>query len=151
MKLLIEQIVAILSTIEYDLATALLAMVLLAFAMFCNQVLGAVMARTGEENTFDYKRLLKSFLKGLLICLAIFIFCIVLDTFPILLQRVNVIGKDSIVSTIVTVLEVISILVIAIMKYCKEIYEKLLTLFEVNKEEVSEFIQQNSKNQQEIG
>lgn len=126
-------------------------MTLLVFAMFCNQILGAVMARTGFENTFDIKRLLRSFLKGFLICNAILIFCIVLDVFPVLLERVNVIGSDSIVSTIMTVLEVVAILVIAIVKYCKEVYEKLLTLFEVNIDEVKEFIQQNSSPQKGNG
>lgn len=138
MKQLFEQILAILSTIEYDLATALLALCLLLFAMFCNQVLGAVMASTCGQ--FDIKRLGKSIIKGMLIAVAVFLFCIVLDVFPVLLERVDVTSKDSIVSKIVTVLEVLSILVIAIMKYCKEIYEKLLTLFEVNKEEVDNLV-----------
>ena len=151
MEELIKQIADILSKIEYDLLTACLAMTLLVFAMFCNQILGAVMARTGFENTFDIKRLLRSFLKGFLICNAILIFCIVLDVFPVLLERVNVIGSDSIVSTIMTVLEVVAILVIAIVKYCKEVYEKLLTLFEVNIDEVKEFIQQNSSPQKGNG
>ena len=151
MEELIKQIADILSKIEYDLLTACLAMTLLVFAMFCNQILGAVMARTGFENTFDIKRLLRSFLKGFLICNAILIFCIVLDVFPVLLERVNVIGSDSIVSTIMTVLEVVAILVIAIVKYCKEVYEKLLTLFEVNVDEVKEFIQQNSSPQKGNG
>lgn len=151
MQELIKQITDILSKIEYDLLTACLAMTLLVFAMFCNQILGAVMARTGFENTFDIKRLLRSFLKGFLICNAILIFCIVLDVFPVLLERVNVIGSDSIVSTIMTVLEVVAILVIAIVKYCKEVYEKLLTLFEVNIDEVKEFIQQNSSPQKGNG
>lgn len=136
MQELMKQIAEILSKIEYDLLTASLAMCLLVFAMFCNQILGAVMARTGNENTFDYKRLLKSFLKGFLICIAILIFCIVLDVFPVLLERINIIDKESILSTMMTVLEVLAILVIAITKYCKEVYDKLLTLFEVTQEEV---------------
>ena len=151
MQELIKQIAEVLSKIEYDLLTASLAMILLVFAMFCNQVLGAVMARTGHENTFDPKRLFRSFLKGSLICLSILIFCVVLDVFPVLLERVNVIGNDSIVSTLMTVLEVLAILTIAIVKYCKEVYEKLLTLFEVNKDEVTEFIQQNASKQKEQG
>jgi len=138
MKQLFEQILAILSTIEYDLATALLALCLLLFAMFCNQVLGAVMASTCGQ--FDSKRLGKSIIKGMLIAVAVSLFCIVLDVFPVLLERVDVISKDFKASKIVTVLEVLSILVIAIMKYCKEIYEKLLTLFEVNKEEVDNLV-----------
>ena len=151
MQELIKQIAEVLSKIEYDLLTATLTMLLLVFAMFCNQILGAVMARTGIENTFDIKRLLRSFLKGFLICVAIQIFCIVLDLIPVLLERVNVIGEESIVSTLMTVIEVIAILVIALVKYCKEVYEKLLTLFEVKKDEVTEFIQQNASKQKEQG
>lgn len=151
MQELIKQIAEVLSKIEYDLITACLAMTLLVFFMFCNQILGAVMARTGKENTFDLKRLLRSFLKGFLICVAILIFCVGLDVFPVLLERVNIVGSDSVVSTIATVLEVLAILIITITKYIKEVYEKLLTLFEVKKDEVTEFIQQNASKQKEQG
>lgn len=146
MSELIKQISEILGKIETDLITASLAMVLLVFAMFCNQALGAVMARTGNTNTFDPKRLGRSFLKGLLICLSILIFCIVLDVFPVLLERVNIIGENSVVSTVVTVLQVITILIISITKYCKEVYEKLLTLFEVTQDEVSKVQNLNDYN-----
>jgi len=138
MQELIKQIAEILSKIEYDLATSTLALCLLMFAMFCNQILGAVMASTVGQ--FDIKRLGRSILKGLLIALAVLLFCIVLDVFPVLLERVNVTTEDSVVSVIVTVLEVLSILVIAITKYCKEIYQKLLTLFEVKEKEVKDFV-----------
>lgn len=151
MEELIKQITEVLSKIEQDLLTACLAMTLLMFAMFCNQILGAVMARTGEENTFKFERLLKSFLKGFLICIAILIFCVVLDVFPVLLERINMINEESVLSTIVTALEVLAILVIAIIKYCKEVYQKLLTLFEINQEEVKTFMQQNKKSQEENG
>ena len=151
MEELIKQIAEVLSKIERDLLTACLAMTLLMFAMFCNQILGAVMARTGEENTFEFKRLLKSFLKGFLICIAILIFCVVLDVFPVLLERTNMINEESVLSTIVTALEVLVILVIAIVKYCKEVYQKLLTLLEINQEEVKTFMQQNKKSQEENG
>lgn len=151
MEELIKQIAEVFSKIERDLLTACLAMTLLMFAMFCNQILGAVMARTGEENTFKSERLLKSFLKGFLICIAILIFCVVLDVFPVLLERIDMINEESILSTIVTALEVLAILVIAIIKYCKEVYQKLLTLFEINQEEVKTFMQQNKKSQEENG
>ena len=144
MEELIKQITEILSKIEYDLLTAMVAMVLLATIMFVNQILGAVMASTVKQ--FDIQRLLKSFLKGILICIGILLFCIVLDVFPVLLERVKVLGGESIIPDIVTVLEVTAILVIAIVKYCKEVYQKLLTLFDVKKEEVDELIQTTFNN-----
>ena len=138
-KLFIEQLLSVVETIEYDLLTVLLAMTLLVLCMLANQILGGTIAMTKCE--FDIKRFLKSLLKGFLICLAIVILCTVLDVFPVLLQRINLIDKDSLIKTVITVVNVVAILVIAITKYCKDIYDKLLSLFNVKKEEVDEIVQ----------
>ena len=129
MAAFINQIAELLGTIENDLINAMLALTLLAFLMGCNQLLGAVMAST--INTFNLNRLLKSITKSILICISTVIFCVVLDMFPLLLQRIGLLGNENIVQDIITVLQVLSILVIAIIKYAKEIYKKLLVLFDV--------------------
>lgn len=138
-KLFIEQLLGVVEIVEYDLLTILLALTLLALCMLANQILGGTIAVTKCE--FDVKRFLKSLLKGFLICLAIVILCTVLDVFPVLLQRINLIDKDSLVKTIITVVNVVAILVVAITKYCTDIYNKLLSLFNVKKEEADEIVQ----------
>ena len=143
--LLIKEMSNVWNKIEFDLVTALFAMGMLLLSMIGNQLIGAVMAK--EADQFDKDRLIKSFKKGALITVGILVICLVSDLFPVLLERVNIVSTDfsNSAAEVITALQFIAIIVITIMKYLKEVYQKMLTLFEVNDDDVKKLVtQQNS-------
>lgn len=126
----------IINLIKVDLENALIGLGVLLVCYITNMVLGAVMSATVGE--FDFKRFLKSIIKGILIALSMLVFVIVLNIIPLWLERINLINASPL-KDVINVIQVITILVVSITKYCKEIYDKLLTLFDVKEEEVKQF------------
>lgn len=102
---------------------------LLGGLMVTNMVLGAVMSAAVGE--FDKSRFKKSIVKALLICLAVCVYYVCLELMPILLGYVGINVPEDLVTTI----EILLIVVASFTKYAKEIFNKLLTLFDVTKVE----------------
>lgn len=140
MILLLEEFANIWTKIEADLVTSLFAIVMLAIAMIANQAIGAVMAK--EANQFDKDRLIKSIKKGVLITFGLLAMCFVSDLMPVLLERTNILSDEVSDGTavVITAVQFIAIIIITIMKYMKEVYQKFLTLFEVDSKEVDDLI-----------
>ena len=145
MKLFIEEVTNVWDKVTFDLITALFALSLLGIAMIANQIIGATMAK--EADQFDKDRLIKSIKKGVLISIGLLAICFVTDLLPVLMERADIVSEkfSEGASIVITALQFIAIIVIAILKYVKEVYQKLLTLFEVKDEEVQKLVsQQNS-------
>ena len=133
-KEFIGQLLAAFGTIETDLINTAFALLIFAGSLLINQLFGAIMAATSTNvwESFDIKRFLRSILKGILICLGMIFFVLILDLAPILLVRLNMIGTDNNLQQMLTVAEIVVIVVVAFKKNFVEIYAKLKTLFGVN-------------------
>ena len=147
MKLFIEEVTNVWSKVEFDMITVLFGLSLLAVAMISNQAIGATMAK--EANQFDKDRLIKSIKKGVLITIGLLAICFVTDLLPVLMERANILSENFSegASVVITALQFVAIIVITIMKYVKEVYEKLLTLFEVKDDEVQKLVSQQNSNE----
>lgn len=117
---------AIMQNIE---TTAMLTAVLGALILV-NMLLGSVMASTVGQ--FDIQRLARFALKGVLICASIIAYCTSLDVLPYILER----AKIGIPGDMITVVEVISVLMISVTKYAKEIYQKIQTLLNITEDDI---------------
>lgn len=135
----IKQLSEVMGTLQYDLINASFGLFLLLISMLLNQLAGSILALIKLE--FKWGKLLHSIVQGFCIAIVVLGLCTVIDLVPVLLERTKLIGSESIVSQVVTVLEVVAMIVIALVKYIKDIYDKLLKLFNVKKEEVDEAIQ----------
>lgn len=145
MKLFIEEVSNVWDKVQFDLITAIFALCLLGIAMIANQIIGASMAK--EADQFNKDRLIKSIKKGVLISIGLLAICFVTDLLPVLMERASILSENfsDAAAVVITALQFIAIIVIAIIKYVKEVYQKLLTLFEVKDEEVQKLTtQQNS-------
>ena len=112
-----------------DLLILVASLTLLGGLMVTNMILGAVMSATVGE--FDKPRFLRSVIKALLILFAVCIYYACLELMPYLLNKVGV----DIPSDLVTTIEVLLVVVASFTKYAREIFKKLLTLFDVIKPE----------------
>lgn len=119
----------ILETLAENLLTLLLSLVLLGGLMLTNMILGAIMSATIGE--FDKERFLRSVVKALLIVLSVCVYYCCLELMPMLLTEVGI----DIPADLVTTIEVLLIVVASFTKYAREIFQKLLTLFDVTKAE----------------
>jgi len=135
----IKQLSDVLGTIEYDLINASFGLFLLLVSMLLNQLAGVILALIKIE--FNWKKLLSSVVQGIAIAIVVEGLCVVVDLAPVLLTRLNIIGEKSDLIKLVTALEICVMLVIAYTKYIKDVYDKLLKLFNVKKEEVDEVVQ----------
>lgn len=81
-------------------------------------------ATVGE---FDKARFGRSIIKALLILFAVCVYYACLELMPILMAYVGIEIPEGLVTTI----EILLIIVAAFTKYAKEIFSKLLTLFDV--------------------
>ena len=83
-----------------------------------NIVFGAVMA--GISQGWSWKKFLIGIVKALLVALAMLVFCVILDVLPMILVRVDIIIPED----FVTLAQVLSVVVVAISKYAKDVLEK---------------------------
>lgn len=121
--------VEILETLANHILILLASLVLLGGLMVTNMILGAVMSATVGE--FDRARFGRSIIKALLILFAVCIYYACLELMPILMTYIGIEIPEDLVTTI----EILLIIVASFTKYAKEIFSKLLTLFDVTRVE----------------
>lgn len=119
--------VEILQTLANNILILLASLVLLGGLMLTNMILGAVMSATVGE--FDKARFGRSIIKALLILLSVCVYYACLELMPILLTYVGIDVPEDLITTI----EVLLIIAASFTKYAKEIFNKLLTLFDVTR------------------
>ena len=119
--------------IKDDLVTALMGTAILFVLFIINTLLGIYKGTKLEG--FKIKKLIEGILKNIF-CLLIplFMFYVVLDFIPIWLERIGITGLQGIVSF----LEAMGVIAIAIRNYITDIYEKYLAIYGVNKEDLPE-------------
>ena len=128
-----ELILKFYELIKDDLITASMGTVIL-FVLFVINTLLGIYKGTKLEG-FKIKKLIEGILKNIF-CLLIplFMFYVVLDFIPIWLERIGITGLQGIVSF----LEAMGVIAIAIRNYVTDIYEKYLAIYGVNKEDLPE-------------
>ena len=114
----------ILETLANHILILVASLCLLGGLMLTNMILGAIMSATIGE--FDRARFGRSVVKALLILFSVCVYYACLELMPILMQQVGI----SIPEDLVTTIEILLIIVAAFTKYAKEIFSKLLTLFD---------------------
>lgn len=119
----------IFETLAQNIIILLASLLLLGGLMVANMILGAIMSATVGE--FDKTRFLRSIVKALLILFAVCIYYACIELMPSLLSRVGI----DVPADLVTTIEVLLIIVASFTKYAREIFKKLLTLFDVVKVE----------------
>lgn len=112
-----------------NLVTILYMMIMLGIVIVCNTTLGIVIANKKME--FDIKKMLKGIGKALLIVLCLLLFCITLELVPTILERVDIVVPND----IITVLEVLLIVLTAYKKYAKDCLDKFKTILGDEKNE----------------
>lgn len=120
----------IILTIENDLITLGLLMIVLGTLIIINTLLGSITAwQWGEWKT---KKFWQGILRNLLIAICLFMFFVVLEIIPSVLSRTGIV----IPSEIVTIVEVFAMLVVSIKKYVIDIYSSFKTLLGASDEEI---------------
>lgn len=117
--------VEILETLANHILILVASLLLLGGLMLTNMILGGIMSATVGE--FDKARFGRSIIKALLILFAVCVYYACLELMPILMAYVGIEIPEGLVTTI----EILLIIVAAFTKYAKEIFSKLLTLFDV--------------------
>lgn len=119
--------------IKDDLITAIMGTAILFVLFIINTLLGIYKGTKTEG--FKIKKLVEGILKNIF-CLLIplFMFYIVLDFIPLWLERIGISGLQGIVSF----LEAMGVIAIAIKNYVTDIYDKYLAIYGVSKEDLPE-------------
>ena len=132
-----EYIIYFYELIKDDLLTALMGTAIL-FVLFVINTLLGIYKGTKLEG-FKIKKLIEGILKNIF-CLLIplFMFYVVLDFIPICLERIGISGLQGIVSF----LEAMGVIAIAIRNYVTDIYDKYLAIYGVQKEDLPEHQQE---------
>lgn len=132
-----EYIIYFYELIKDDLLTALMGTAIL-FVLFVINTLLGIYKGTKLEG-FKIKKLIEGILKNIF-CLLIplFMFYVVLDFIPIWLERIGISGLQGIVSF----LEAMGVIAIAIRNYVTDIYDKYLAIYGVQKEDLPEHQQE---------
>lgn len=121
---------ALFDSVQYDLLTLGLLMLILGALIVINTMLGTITAWTfGEWNT---KKFLTGVLKNLLIALCMALFFVVIEILPVALKRAGII----IPTEVITVIEVFGMVAVAIIKYIKDIYSSFIKILGISKEDV---------------
>lgn len=127
----------ILKTIEEDAITISLLMAVVGVLMIINILLGIVLAGVFGIEKWSWKKFWQGLVKLFVFVLCVYAYCIVLDMLPLIFERVKIaIPKD-----IITILQVMGVFVVMIVKYCKDVYQKILEITKVKKEEVDDMVQ----------
>lgn len=121
---------ALFDSIQYDMLTLGLLMLILGALIVINTMLGTITAWTfGEWST---KKFFTGVLKNLLIALCMALFFIVIEVLPVALKRAGII----IPTEVITVIEVFGMVAVAIIKYIKDIYSSFIKILGISKEDV---------------
>ena len=121
---------ALFDSIQYDMLTLGLLMLILGSLIVINTMLGTITAWTfGEWST---KKFFTGLLKNLLIALCMALFFIVIEVLPVALKRAGII----IPTEVITVIEVFGMVAVAIIKYIKDIYSSFIKILGISKEDV---------------
>lgn len=128
-----ELILKFYDLIKDDLVTALMGTAILFVLFIINTLLGIYKGTKFEG--FKIKKLIEGILKNIF-CLLIplFMFYVVLDFIPIWLERIGISGLQGIVSF----LEAMGVIAIAIRNYVTDIYDKYLAIYGVDKADLPE-------------
>jgi len=120
----------IITTIEEDLITLGLMVGCLGILEILNILLGSIMALSNNE--WNWKKFIQGILKSILVSIIMAIYCLILELLPLIFARASI----EIPSDLITYAQVLAIIVVALKKYIKGIYDKLLVLLDVNEEEI---------------
>ena len=132
----------IFKTIEEDAITISLLMAVVGVLMIINILLGIVISGVFGIEKWSWKKFWQGFVKLFVFVLCVYAYCIVLDMLPLIFERIKIaIPKD-----IITILQVIGVFVVMIVKYCKDVYAKILKITNVKNEEVDEIVQTTFNN-----
>lgn len=128
-----EYIIYFYNLIKEDLMTATMGTAILFVLFIINTLLGIYRGTKAEG--FKIKKLIEGILKNIF-CLLIplFMFYVVLDFIPIWLERIGITGLQGIVSF----LEAMGVIAIAIRNYVTDIYQKYLEIYGVKAEDLPE-------------
>lgn len=128
-----EYIIYFYNLIKEDLLTATMGTAILFVLFIINTLLGIY--RGTKVEGFKIKKLIEGILKNIF-CLLIplFMFYVVLDFIPIWLERIGISGLQGIVSF----LEAMGVIFVAIKNYVADIYEKYLAIYGVKAEDLPE-------------
>ena len=134
----------ILETLANHILILIASLCLLGGLMLTNMILGGVMSATIGE--FDKARFGRSVIKALLILFAVCVYYACLELMPILMTYVGIEIPEDLVTTV----EILLIVVASFTKYAKEIFSKLLTLFDVTKVEKETVIEVRQSDVEDI-
>lgn len=87
-----------------------------------NIILGAVMA--GVSQDWSWKKFLVGIIKAVLVAVSMLVFCVILDVLPVILARVDIIIPED----FITLAQVLSVVVVALSKYTKDVLEKIQSI-----------------------
>lgn len=127
----------ILKTIADDAITISLLIAAVGILMGINILLGIVLAGVFKIEKWDWPKFWQGFIKLFVFVFCIYAYCAVLDIIPLIFERIKIaIPKD-----FITILQVLGVFAVLVIKYCKDIYTKILKITGVKKEEVDELVQ----------
>lgn len=130
---MVEEIIKLFELVKEDLTTAFLGILILFVLFIINTLLGVYKGATNEG--FKVSKLVKGIIKNIFcLMLPLFMFFAVLDFIPLWLERVGIIGLEG----IVTFIESMMVIAVAIKNYVLDIYDKYLAIFGVNREELAQ-------------
>lgn len=121
----------IMNAIADDLITLGLLIGCLGVLEILNILLGSMMALS--DDAWDWKKFWQGILKAVLIAIIMAIYCLILELLPFILERASI----EFPSDMVTFAQVLGIILVALKKYIKGIYEKLLTLLDIEESEIT--------------
>lgn len=120
--------------IKEDLLTAFLGILILFVLFVINTLLGVY--RGTKIEGFKITKLLEGIAKNLLcLMLPLFMFFAVLDFIPLWLERVGITGLEG----IVTFIQSMVVIAIAIKNYVLDIWDKYVDIFGVGKDQLAEY------------
>jgi len=93
-----------------------------------NIVLGAVNGSMNKK--FSWKKLGKGILKIFLFSLSFLVFCLCLQSMPIILERVDIVIPDDAINLI----EIIGLIIVAYKKYATDCYKKIKMILGIKEE-----------------
>lgn len=128
-----ELILKFYELIKEDMITAIMGTAILFVLFIINTLLGIYKGTKTEG--FKVKKLIEGILKNIFCLLVpLFMFYVVLDFIPIWLERIGISGLQGIVSFV----EAMGVIFVAIKNYVTDIYEKYLAIYGVQPEDLPE-------------
>lgn len=127
----------VIKTIQEDAITISLLIAVTGVLMLINILLGSIMAGVFKFEKWDWNKFWQGFIKLFVFVVCIYAYCVVLDVIPLIFERIRI----EIPQDIVTTLQVIGVFAVLVIKYCKKVYEQILTITGIKKEEVDNLVQ----------